>query len=239
MIRAAAMLALLIATPASAQVLEGAAIKPQADAMRKAWKASPTKPVGITVPLFGRIMAFDMIRNFVPAYQAQGADSFIFEFLPDGQNFDNWTQMVTITAARGLGADRRSDAEIAAAALSSPRGCAAGHFYRPLGQRALGGGLSQLMVSKGCASTAANAYPGASPGIGEQSIILVFRDRQNVYSLQYATRARFVSGKPPIADTAAPAAVAPFGNIRLCAQDATDAACKSVLEIERKRSGGR
>ena len=236
--RAGILAALALAVPASAQVLEGPSIKPQADSMRKAWKASPAKPVAITVPLFGRVMSFDMMRNFVPAYQATGPNNFIFEFLPDGQSFDNWTQMVTITAARGLGADRRSDTELAAAALSSPQGCARGHFYRALAPRALGGGLSQLMVIKGCASTAANAYPGASPAIGEESVILVFRDRENVYSLQYATRAKFVGGRPPISDAAAPAAVAPFGTVRLCAPDATDAACKSILAVERKRAAG-
>lgn len=73
------LLGLAMATPAIAQVEEGPAIKPAADAMREAWRQSPAKPVAITVPLFGRIMKFDMIRGFVPAYKAQNTRQFILD----------------------------------------------------------------------------------------------------------------------------------------------------------------
>jgi hypothetical protein len=209
------LLAAALATPTSAQVIEGEAMRPQADAMRKAWRASPAKPVAITVPLFGRVMRLDMLRNFVPAYQAQNGTNFIFEFLPDGQNFDSWTQMVTVTAVRGGGAARVADPDLASGIFNTPRGCESGHFYRPLGRRDMGDGVSAIMLSKGCAMTAANAYPGATGRKGEQSLIMHFRDAQNIYSLQYAVRGVFAGGQPIIPDARVAAELQRFGAVSL------------------------
>ncbi|MBK6491408.1 MAG: hypothetical protein IPF97_06815 [Sphingomonadales bacterium] len=233
------LLGLAMATPAIAQVEEGPAIKPAADAMREAWRQSPAKPVAITVPLFGRIMKFDMIRGFVPAYKAQNARQFIFEFLPDGETFDNWTQMVTVTGAKGPGADTRNDLELAAAILGNPAGCAKSPFYRALGSAKTVDGVSQVMVTKGCAATASGAYPGATSSRGEQSLILHFRDAQNTYSLQFAVRRSFLNGQPPIADKAAAGTLAQFGRVRLCSTSSTDAECRSAQLLERQRSLGR
>lgn len=235
---ALALLGLTIAAPSLAQVEEGPAIKPQADAMRQAWRQSPTKPVAITVPVFGRVIKFDMIRNFVPAYKAQNARQFIFEFLPDGETFDNWTRMVTVTGARGAGPDKRSDVELATAIFGNPAGCARGAFFRALGQRRTVDGVSLVTASKGCAGTAAGAYPGASASLGEQSLILHFRDGPNTYSVQYAMRARFVGGQPPVADKAVAATLAQFGNVRLCGPASTDAECRAAALLDQRRARG-
>lgn len=236
--RLVALLSLACAWPAPAQVEEGAAIKPQAAAMREAWRKSPTRPVAVTVPLFGRVMMFDMIRGFVPAYKAQNGRQFIFEFLPDGQTFDNWTRMVTVTAVRDVGAAPKSDLDLAAAIVGSPAGCASAPFYRALNQRKIGDGTSVVTVSKGCAGTAPNAYPGAARDIGEQSLILHFRDAQNIYSLQYAVRARFVAGQPPVPDQAVMAKLALFGAVRLCPPNPADEACQTALNLDRRRANG-
>lgn len=235
---ALAFLCLSLSAPALGQVEEGAAIKPQADAMREAWRKSPAKPVAITVPVFGRIIKFDMIRNFVPAYKAQNARQFIFEFLPDGETFDNWTRMVTVTGARGTGPDARSDLELATAIFGNPAGCAKAPFFRTLGQHKTLDGVSLVTASKGCAGTAAGAYPGAAASLGEQSIIMHFRDGANTYSVQYAVRARFAGGQPPIADKAVPATLAQFGNVRLCGPASVDAECRIAAGLDQRRARG-
>lgn len=202
--------AVLAATPAVGQVVEGDAMRPRAEAMRKAWRQSPSKPVAITVPLFGRVMRLDMLRDFVPAYEAQNGTSFMFEFLPDGQKFDNWTRMVTITAVRGGGVTKLSDLDLASRVFDNPKGCLRGHFYRALGKRDAGDGVSVVTANKGCAFTGSAAYPGASKQTGEQSLIMHFRDAQNIYSLQYAQR-----GQPLIPDANVAATLRRFGAVQL------------------------
>ena len=127
----------------------------------------------------------------------------------------------------------------AAAILGNPAGCAKSPFYRALGSAKTVDGVSQVMVTKGCAATASGAYPGATSSRGEQSLILHFRDAQNTYSLQFAVRRSFLNGQPPIADKAAAGTLAQFGRVRLCSTSSTDAECRSAQLLERQRSLGR
>lgn len=235
---AAAVIAGALAASAGAQVREGAAIAPQAEVMRKAWAASPTKPVQITVPLFGRIIAFDLLRDFVPAYEAKNASNYIMEFLPDGQNFQNWTRMVTVTGARGNGGTTIGHLDLAAGIFGGSQGCESGPFYIPMGERTIAPSVTEVTISRGCARVASDAYPGAN-GAGEQSLILHYRDGENTYSLQYAERGPFRNGAPPFTSAAVRGQLAKFGTVRLCALDATDAACKTVVGIERMRASGK
>lgn len=230
---------LCAAIPAYGQEDSPQAIRAQADAMRAAWKQSPVKPVGMTLPLFGKLLVFDMLRPFVPAYKAQNDRQFIFEFVPDGETIEHWSKLVAITAVRGLGADPSDNATLAERMFRNEAGCASGYFYKVLEARDLGGGLSMAMISKGCGSVAANAYPGAVARSGEQNLVLHYRDAQNVYSVQYSVRGKsFAPSAPPISDAAARLQLAKFGTIRLCAPNAKDQACRTALMLDNRRKTG-
>lgn len=208
-------LALTLGASASAQVIEGDAMKPQADAMRGAWKASPKKPVGMAIPLHYRILTFDMLRSFVPVYQAQNETSFIAEYLPDGQTFENWTEMVTVTAVTGGDRPELTHPELVDLLFNSLDGCDGSFRYRAL-RSASTGDVSAVVVNRSCALVAQSAYPGAY-NIGEQNLIIHFRDGVNHYSLQYAVRKEFKGNKAPFTDAAVEPQLAKFGEITLCA----------------------
>ncbi|MBB5685205.1 hypothetical protein [Sphingobium boeckii] len=240
MIRAALALACLCPfNPAQAQIDSPQAIKAQADAMRAALKQSPVKPVGMTLGLYGKVLTFDMLRNFVPVFKAQNERQFLFEFAPDGETSERWSRLVTVTSVKGGGAARLDNAALAARLFRNEAGCAAGFFYKVLETRDLGSGLSMAMISKGCGKVAANAYPGAVGNSGEQNLVLHYRDAQNVYSVQYAIRGKgFAPATPPIPDAAARAQLAKFGTVRLCAPNATDAACRTALMLDKRSKTG-
>lgn len=219
MMKLAVLLALTLATSASAQVqvIEGDAMKPQADVMRSAWKASPKKPVGVTVPLYGRVMAFNMLRPFVPAYQAQNDHQFIMEYLPDGQNFDNWTEMVTVTGVKGGDQTELTHPQLVDQIFNTLDGCDRGFYYRSL-RSASTGDVSALVVNRSCAHVVPGSYPGAAD-IGEQNMIVHFRDGKNSYSLQYSVRRKYKADKAPFTDATIETQLARFGEITLCTKD--------------------
>lgn len=212
-----ALFALTASGSAAAQEIQGDAMRPAADAARAAWKASPRQPVGVTVPLYGRVLTFDMLRPFVPAYQAQNAQSFIMEYLPDGQTFDNWTEMVTVTAVKGGAQPEFTHAELVEQLFDTLTGCDRGFYYRML-QSVSAGDVSAVVVNRSCAHVDLGAYPGAK-NIGEQNLIVHFRDNENSYSLQYSVRRPYKNGKVPIPDTAVVPLLSRFGEITLCAKD--------------------
>lgn len=211
-----AAIALTFTASASAQVVEGDAMKPAADSMRAAWKASPKKPVGVTVPLYGRVLAFDMLRPFVPAYQAQNDHSFIMEYLPDGQTFDNWTEMVTVTGVKGGAQMEYTHVELAEQLFDTLTGCDRGFYYRAMRQ-ATADDVSAIVVDRSCGHVDPAAYPGAKD-IGEQNLIVHFRDGKNSYSLQYSVRAKYKKERAPIQDAQVEPMLARFGEITLCAK---------------------
>ena len=49
----------------------------------------------------------------------------------------------------------------------------------------------------GCASLPAGAYPEALSGAGEQDFIIIFRDGETIYTLNYAERGASFKGKNP------------------------------------------
>lgn len=205
--------------------------------MRRAWQASPNRPVGVNLPLFGNVLAFDLLRGFVPAYQAQNSVNFILEFIPDGQTFQNWTEMVTVTATRAASDPRLKHAAQAQATFGGSRGCSRGSFYRQLRHEDRQNGQSLLTLTRGCAAVAANAYPGAR-ATGEQALILHFRDAQNVYTLQYAVRRPFSGAQPPIPDADVAGQLAKFGSVQLCPRNSRAPQCAQPLGLEKRRAAG-
>lgn len=204
----------IMATSAAGQIVEGDAIKPAADAMRAAWKASPKKPVAVTIPLYDQILSFDMLRNFVPAYQVQNDHSFVMEYLPNGQNFDNWTEMVTVTAVKGGAQSDLTHVELVEQLFDTLQGCNRGLRYRSM-RSASADGVSAIVVNRSCAHVELGAYAGAK-SIGEQNLIVHMRDRSNSYSVQYSTRRQFKNDNPPFSDIAVEPQLGRFGEITLC-----------------------
>jgi hypothetical protein len=152
-----------------------------------------------TVPLYGRTLSFTLPANMVRANDKDDGTSRLIEYVPKGETFANWTRLVTIQAYRGLGAAPATTAEIARQAFY-PAACTIGLIYQDNGEKALGGGLKRTLVLNGCASLPPGAYPEALAGAGEQDFILIFRDSDTIYTLNYAVRGKPFAGKaPPIA----------------------------------------
>ncbi|WP_419815469.1 hypothetical protein [Glacieibacterium sp.] len=225
--RLALGVALAFTLPVDAQELPPAQVASIAAAQTAAWKGS-AKPVREIVPLFGRTLAFDLPRPFVLSYQVQSPRQFLQESAPIGERSENWTRLATVNAFANAGRSPTSTADLSEQ-LFRPRACTTGPIYQNLGEREFAPGIKVTTVSIGCASLPPGAYPAALAGAGEQDFAWLFRDATNVYTLKLSVRGKpWPAGRPPIPPASAEKQLAVFGNVLLCAPDATDLPCRTV-----------
>jgi hypothetical protein len=192
-------LALLIAAPASAR--EKSAVPPNP---------------AVSTPLFGRILSFRLPAQMVLTTDKRNDTHVLMEYIPKGQTVANWTRMVTIQAYRGLGASTRTSADIAKSAFF-PAACVKGPIYRNQGEKVMTKNLKRSIIVNGCASLPVGAYPKVMAGAGEQDFIMMFRDADTIYALNYAVRGAPFHGKSPPVDitTAEEILEREFGTVNL------------------------
>lgn len=169
-----------------------------------------------TVPLYARTLSFTLPADMMRATDKDNGTNRLIEYVPRGETVANWTRLVTIQAYRGLGTSPQPTAQIARQAFY-PAACKVGPIYQDNGEKALAGTLRRSLIINGCASLPPGAYPKALAGAGEQDFILVFRDSDTIYTLNYAVRGKpFADKPPPIALTTAEVLLKDiFGEIRL------------------------
>ncbi len=168
------------------------------------------------VPLYGRTLTFTLPTGMTTANDKDNGTNRLIEYVPRGETLATWTRLVTIQAYRGLGTSPLPTAQIARQAFY-PAACKVGPIYQNNGEQPLAGGVRRTLVINGCASLPPGAYPKALAGAGEQDFILIFRDADTIYTLNYAVRGKAFAGKaPPVALASAEALLEDvFGEIKL------------------------
>lgn len=146
------------------------------------------------VSLFARTLVFKLPAGFVLANEKRNDTHVLIELVPQGEGLANWKRMITIQAYRGLGASSLSSAQIARQAFY-PAACKKEPLYRDQGEKAFGPKLKRSIIVNGCASLPPGAYPKALAGAGEQDFIMMFRDADTIYTLNYAVRGKSFAGK--------------------------------------------
>lgn len=152
----------------------------------------------IALPLFGKTITF----RVPPAYTAQPAQlargQFLLEFLRDGETFATWRTLLTVRGFQGFGGIAKATPDLARA-IFEPRACPSGAIFEAAPPEQTAGGMELTYIAIGCADTPANAYAQAQAGSGEIDVIALYRDAENLYSVQYAVRGpSFRGGKPPL-----------------------------------------
>lgn len=160
--------------------------------------ATPALAQSTQVALFDRSLTFNLPAGMVIANDRRNGTNVLIEYVPQGETLANWTRLVTIQAYRGLGRSPASTSAIARQAFY-PAACKIGPIWYEGSERVVGSGLRRLLVANGCASLPAGVYSKALKGAGEQDFILIFRNAETIYTLNYAVRgAPFMGKAPPI-----------------------------------------
>ena len=152
-----------------------------------------------TIRLFARTLTFQLPADMTIANRQHNGTNVLIEYVPRGETLANWTRLITIQAYRGLGASPLPSIEIARSAFY-PAACTRGPIYRAGAEIGVAPNLRRTIIATGCASLPPGAYPQALSGAGEQDFIMMFRDAETVYTINYALRgAPFGRQGPPIA----------------------------------------
>lgn len=186
------------------------------------------------IALYGRVLGFNLPDGFVAQAPKSNGTNFLMEFVPEGETVENWTRLVTIQAYKGAGQQATSSADIARSAFE-PRACTTGPVYLFGGEQVQHGTLKRSLVVNGCAALPPGAYPKAMAGASERDAILLFRDADNLYALNYAERSPLARKTVPFTLATATAKLAAmYGEVRLCAS-ASEPGCKQVIAINDAR----
>ena len=226
----------VVAQPAD--VKDAAALKPEADVMRNSWKMQPNKPIALSMPLFGRIMQVKLSVGFVPAHRAQNQSGFIYEFVPDGDDIERWTQLFTITSMRGIGSFQMDDGALAASVSGSSTGCSGTPTFKIIRPAIVVGGATGVVTEKRCSGVTAGSYVGAVEGSEEHNLIVFLRDADNVFTVQFARRGKGgASGEPLISPQETEAFLKQIEPILLCERASILPGCRELLAINAMREG--
>jgi hypothetical protein len=171
-------------------------------------------PAALTVisPIFGQLLAFSQPSSFVAGFEKATATNYIRESVPKGETVERWTEMITVTGAKGLAAKPEMTPAAVAGRITEGfrKACPDTFSTTSLGE-------SEIAGHKALAAVAACGTVSDRNGTrSETALILAIRGASDIYTIQWAERSA-ASRQPPAIDKAFwTKRLALLGPIRLC-----------------------
>lgn len=174
-------------------------------------QAEPEKFTTIA-PIFSELLVLSQPANFVPAFEKTVGDRYIRESVPKGETIEHWTQMLTVTGAKGLASNREVTPESFAGLLANgfKKTCADTFAAKPLGRLRIGSSEGFAAVA-GC-----GRYVSGTETQGETALIVTIRGAQDYYTIQWAERSAANDKAPAIDEAAWMQRLHDIGPVRLC-----------------------
>ena len=157
-------------------------------------KAAPPASFTVISPVYGQLVRFSMPSNFVAAHENVNGPSYIREAVPKGETAGAWTQMITVTGAKGAAGNPQMTPESFAVSMAAgfKKVCPDTFAVKPFGAQKFGAHDGFVAVA-GCGrvETAADRH-------GETALMVVVKGSADVYTIQWAERAPSSADKPAI-----------------------------------------
>jgi hypothetical protein len=173
---------------------------------------APT-PSAFTVisPIFGQLVTFSMPAGFVAVAENTNGPNYIREAVLKGETATSWTQMITVTGAKGLaGNPKVSPVTVAGSIVGGFKSACPDSFVaQGFGPAKFGEQDAYVAVAScGRVETSADKH-------SETALIVAIKGSADYYTLQWAVRAS-TAGKAPIDETKWVARLRQLQPIRLC-----------------------
>ena len=143
-------------------------------------------------PVFNQLVSFSYPTGFVPAFEDTKAGHYVHESVLQGETVKKWSQMVTITGAKGLA----SNANVTPARFA---GGIAGGFQRVCPDSYTATGLGEIKFGSHEGFAAVISCGVASP-VGEthseSMLLVVIKGESDYYTIQWAERGK--ASKTPL-----------------------------------------
>lgn len=140
-------------------------------------------PVRTITPIFGQLLMFSFPKGFTPAFEDVKAGQYIQESVLAGESTKKWSQMVTVTGAKGLASNPNVTPLILANKIS-------GGFKNVCPASFSGTGLGATKLGNHDAFAAVISCGVANPtgGYSESMLLVVIKGETDYYTIQWAER---------------------------------------------------
>lgn len=170
-------------------------------------------PAAFTVisPIFGQLVAFSMPAGFVAVAENTNGPNYIREAVLKGETADRWTQMITVTGARGLAGNPNVSPESFAGSIANGfrSACPDTFVAKGFGPTKFGDQDAYVAVAS-CGRVESSADKHS-----EIALIVAVKGSSDYYTLQWAERAPG-SGKSVIDEAKWQARLRQLLPIRVC-----------------------
>ena len=140
-----------------------------------------------TTRAYGRVVAFPLAEGFVGAYENEADGSYLLEFVPQGESVEDWSQMITLSAAEGLARNLPAPLDVASTIGAGFReACPETFWGSDEGAQEVAGAEAAHLVMFSC---------GDAGGYSESALILVAVAGADVFTLQWAARGEAAAGQ--------------------------------------------
>jgi hypothetical protein len=146
-------------------------------------QASTTKAV---IPIFSQLLLVPMPGGFKPVQENATAAQYILEAVPSGQTADSWTEMVTIEGFKGLATTPGITPATLFATIADgfQKSCPASFSSLNIIDGPIGGNDARA----GVLSCGVSPFSGGKTS--ETALIAIIKGQADLYSVQWAERAR-------------------------------------------------
>ena len=170
---------------------------PASSAHAQAPAAKTAMPPSFTVisPIFGQLVRFSLPSTFAPvSFEKTNGPSYIREAVLKGETVEAWTQMITVTGAKGIAANPQVTPESFAVSMAAgfKKACPDTFAVKPFGAVKFGD-QDGFVAIVGCGriETSADKH-------GETALIVAVKGSADYYTIQWAERAPSSADKPAI-----------------------------------------
>ena len=136
----------------------------------------------IIAPVFAQLITGPLPDGFVPAFENANATGYINEAVPKGETLENWTQLITVTGAKGLAVAEQPTSALQFAEFLSGQykaACAGSFVAEQFETPAIKGARESFMGYLSCG--AVNGGPQS-----ESMAFLVLVGAEDIYTVQWA-----------------------------------------------------
>jgi hypothetical protein len=162
-------------------------------------------------PIFGQLVTFSMPQAFVAIGENTNGPSYLREAVLKGETADRWTQMITVTGAKGAAANPKVSPESVAASIAGGFKSACPDTFA-----AKGLGRAKFGDQDGYAAIASCGSVVSAPDKhSETALVVAIKGSTDYYTLQWAERTP-ASGKPVIDEAKWLERLRQLQPIRLC-----------------------
>lgn len=136
----------------------------------------------IIAPVFAQLVTGPLPDGFVPAFENADATGYINEALPKGETLETWTQLITLTGAKGLAVGDAPTSALEFAEFLADKykaACPDAHVAEQFETPAIKGARESFMGYLSCGAVNGGAQ-------SESMVFLVMVGAQDIYTVQWA-----------------------------------------------------